>query len=237
MTATPLVDLHGVTRVYGAGEGAVAALRDVTLRLEPGSFTSIVGPSGSGKSTLLHVVGLVDTATGGRYLFEGRDVTALKESERTRMRLTRMGFIFQQFFLLSILTARENVELPLVEARVPRAKRKARAEELLTRVGLSHRLDLYPTTLSGGEQQRVAIARALANEPALLLADEPTGELDTATGAGIMDLFEEVNRAGTAILMVTHDMDVANRARRRIHMRDGRVEKMVLRGVRSDNPA
>ena len=232
MTApTPLVDLHGVSRTYGTGEGAVPALRDVTLSLEPGSFTSVVGPSGSGKSTLLHLVGLVDTPTEGRYLFEGRDVTGLRESQRTRLRLTRMGFIFQQFFLLPILSARENVELPLVEAKVPRAKRRARAEELLTRVGLAHRLDHYPTTLSGGEQQRVAIARALANEPALLLADEPTGELDSATGAGIMALFEEVNRDGTAILMVTHDMDVANRARRRIHMRDGRVEKTVLKGA------
>ena len=228
---TPLVDLDLVSRVYGTGEGAVPALREVTLALEPGSFTAVVGPSGSGKSTLLHVVGLVDTATGGRYLFEGRDVTGLRESERTRLRLTRMGFIFQQFFLLPILTARENVELPLVEAKVPRAKRRARAEALLARVGLSHRLDHYPTTLSGGEQQRVAIARALANEPALLLADEPTGELDSATGAGIMELFEEVNRAGTAILMVTHDMDVANRARRRVHMRDGRIEKVVVKGA------
>ena len=226
-----LVELHQVSRTYGRGEGAVHALREVTLALEPGSFTAVVGPSGSGKSTLLHVVGMVDTPTGGRYLFEGRDVTRLTESQRTRLRLTRLGFIFQQFFLLPILTARENVELPLREAGVPRARRKARAEELLRRVGLGHRLDHSPTTLSGGEQQRVAIARALANGPALLLADEPTGELDSATGAAVMDLFEEVNAQGTAILMVTHDMDVAARARRRVHMRDGRVEKTVVRGA------
>jgi len=222
---TPLVDLRGVGRTYGAGEGAVRALRDVTLALEPGSFTAVVGPSGSGKSTLLHVVGLVDSATEGSYHLEGRDVTGLAERERTKLRLTRLGFVFQQFFLLPILTARENVELPLKEAGMRRDERRARAEDLLTRVGLSHRLDAFPTTLSGGEQQRVAIARALANRPALLLADEPTGELDSATGARIMDLFEEVNREGTAILMVTHDERVAARASRRIHMLDGRVER------------
>ncbi|HET6403633.1 MAG TPA: ABC transporter ATP-binding protein [Candidatus Thermoplasmatota archaeon] len=229
--AVPLVELQDVGRVYGAGESAVHALRGVTLRIEPGEFVAVVGPSGSGKSTLLHVVGLVDTATSGTLRFEGRDVTRIAERERAALRLRRLGFVFQQFFLLPILDARENVELPMREAGVPKAKRRARAEELLAKVGLAHRMTHEPGQLSGGEQQRVAIARALANDPALLIADEPTGELDTATGARIMDLFDEVNAAGTAVLMVTHDLDVAARARRRVHMRDGLVEKIVRRGV------
>ena len=224
-----------MTRTYGAGESAVHALRDVTFSMAPGEFVSVVGPSGSGKSTLLHVVGLVDSPTGGEQLFEGRDVTKLPERERTQLRLHRLGFIFQQFFLLPILTARENVELPMGEAGVPRRERRERAEDLLARVGLAHRMEHLPSALSGGEQQRVAIARALANKPSLLLADEPTGELDTATGASIMALFEEVHRQGTAILMVTHDMEVAARAQRVVHMRDGHIEKQVVRGTRRDS--
>lgn len=228
---TSLVELAGVSRVYGEGAAAVHALRGVSLRIEPGEFVSIVGPSGSGKSTLLHVAGLVDTATAGTLRFEGQDVTRLADKERAKLRLHRIGFVFQQFFLLPILNARENVELPMREAGVPKAERRARAEDLLAKVGLSARAEHAPGELSGGEQQRVAIARGLANRPGLLIADEPTGELDTATGQRIMDLFEEVNRAGTAILMVTHDPDVANRARRRVHMRDGAIEKIVARGV------
>ncbi|HEX2022055.1 MAG TPA: ABC transporter ATP-binding protein [Candidatus Thermoplasmatota archaeon] len=226
-----IVDLRGVSRVYGSGEGAVAALRDVSFRMDPGDFVGVVGPSGSGKSTLLHVVGVVDTPTAGEYRFEGRDVLAMKERDRASLRLRRLGFVFQQFFLLPILDARENVELPMREAGVPRDERRRRADDLLASVGLTHRASHYPTTLSGGEQQRVAIARALANRPALLLADEPTGELDSASGAAVMDLFARVNAEGTAILMVTHDMQVASRARRVVHMRDGRIEKQVVRGV------
>lgn len=228
----PLLDLRGVSRVYGSGEGAVHALRDVSLTMEPGAFVSVMGPSGSGKSTLLHVVGLVDSPSSGVHVFEGKDVAALPEKERTKLRLRRLGFVFQQFFLIPVLDARENVELPLAEAGVPRAERRRRAEGLLTRVGLAHRMRHSPGTLSGGEQQRVAIARALANRPALLLADEPTGELDSATGEAIMALFEEVNRDGTAILMVTHDVDVAARAGRTVHMRDGKIEKQVVKGRR-----
>ena len=234
--SAPLVELSGVARVYGEGESAVHALRGVSLRMEPGEFVAVVGPSGSGKSTLLHVVGLVDSPTEGEQRFEGRDVTRLAERERARLRLHRIGFVFQQFFLLPILSARENVELPMREARVPKAEREARAEALLARVGLAARMEHAPSQLSGGEQQRVAIARALANRPALLIADEPTGELDTATGARIMDLFEEVNREGTAILMVTHDAEIAARARRRVHMRDGLIEKVVTKGVARSPP-
>jgi len=229
-----LVDLRGVSRVYGQGESAVHALRDVTFGMAPGEFVSVVGPSGSGKSTLLHLVGLVDSPTAGEQRFEGRDVARLPERERSKLRLHRLGFIFQQFFLLPMLDARENVELPMGEAGVPRRERRERAEALLRRVGLAHRMDHYPTTLSGGEQQRVAIARALANQPSLLLADEPTGELDSATGASIMALFEEVHQQGTAILMVTHDMTIAARAQRIVHMRDGRIEKQVVRGTRRE---
>ena len=226
----PFVELRGVSRVYGSGESAVHALRDVTFTMRAGEHVSVVGPSGSGKSTLLHLVGLVDSPTSGEQLFEGRDVTRLSERERAALRLRRLGFVFQQFFLLPVLSARENVELPMQEAGVPRAERRARAEELLARVGLARRLDHRPSALSGGEQQRVAIARSLANRPALLLADEPTGELDSATGERMMDLFREVNQEGTAILLVTHDMGVAQHATRRVHMLDGRIERQVLRG-------
>ncbi|HVM45513.1 MAG TPA: ABC transporter ATP-binding protein, partial [Candidatus Thermoplasmatota archaeon] len=176
---TPLVEAVDVARVYGEGASAVHALRGVTLRIEAGEFTAIVGPSGSGKSTLLHLVGLVDTPSAGALRFEGGDVTRLAERERAKLRLRRIGFVFQQFFLLPILDARENVELPMREAGVPKARRRARAEELLRKVGLGERMEHAPGQLSGGEQQRVAIARALANEPALLIADEPTGELDS----------------------------------------------------------
>jgi len=227
-----LVELDRASRTYGEGASAVHALREVTLRIDPGEFVAIVGPSGSGKSTLLHVVGLVDTATAGTLRLEERDVTRLAERERAGIRLRRIGFVFQQFFLLPILTARENVELPLKEAGVPKAQRRARADELLARVGLSARASHFPSALSGGEQQRVAIARALANSPSLVLADEPTGELDSATGARVMDLLDEVNRMGTAVVIVTHDAAVAARARRTIHMRDGAIERIVVRGTR-----
>jgi putative ABC transport system ATP-binding protein len=203
--------------------GAVTALGRVSIRIAPGEHVAITGPSGCGKSTLLHLLGCVDQPSGGSLLFEGRDVGALSESERSRIRLTRIGFVFQRFFLLPMLTAWENVELPQAEAGATRTARRDRTRELLEYVGLTGRADHLPSQLSGGEMQRVAIARALANRPPLLLADEPTGELDEATGEQIADLFDRVHAGGTAIVVVTHNPVVAVRAQRRLAMKSGTV--------------
>jgi putative ABC transport system ATP-binding protein len=203
--------------------GAVTALGEVSIRVDAVDYVAITGPSGCGKSTLLHILGCVDQASAGSLAFEGRDVGALTESERSRIRLTRIGFVFQRFFLLPMLTAWENVELPQAEAGATRSDRRARTGELLEYVGLTDRRDHRPAQLSGGEMQRVAIARALANRPALLLADEPTGELDEDTGAQIAALFDRVHRDGTAIVVVTHNPAVAARAGRHLVMKSGRV--------------
>jgi putative ABC transport system ATP-binding protein len=203
--------------------GPVTALRNVSLAVAPGEHVAITGPSGCGKSTLLHLIGGVDTPTTGSILFEQRDLSRLTEAERGRIRLTRIGFVFQRFFLLPMLTAAENVELPQAEAGVAASVRRARTRELLTYVDLADRADHLPSQLSGGEMQRVAIARALANRPALLLADEPTGELDEQTSEHIADLFDRVNADGTAILVVTHNPALAARASRRLAMASGRV--------------
>jgi len=216
-----VVEARHVTRLFPMAAGPVAALRDVSLSVDAGEYIAVSGPSGCGKSTLLHLVGVVDQPTSGAVLFEGRDVAALPESERSRIRLIRIGFVFQRFFLLPMLTARENVELPQAEARVAAADRRARTRELLEYVGLADRADHLPSQLSGGEMQRVAIARALANRPALLVADEPTGELDEGTGEHIADLFDRVHADGTAILVVTHNPLLAARAQRRLTMKSG----------------
>jgi putative ABC transport system ATP-binding protein len=223
MTASngAIVDLRGVTRTFDMSAGPVTAVRDVTLSMRPGEYIAITGPSGCGKSTLLHIVGCVDGVSSGSVLFEGRDVAALGESERSRIRLTRIGFVFQRFFLLPMLTAAENIELPQAEARAALAQRRARTRELLDYVGLAHRADHLPSQLSGGEMQRVAIARALANRPALLVADEPTGELDEQTGEHVAALFDRVHADGTAILVVTHNPQLARRAERQLTMRNG----------------
>jgi putative ABC transport system ATP-binding protein len=201
----------------------VTALGDVSIRVDATDYVAITGPSGCGKSTLLHILGCVDQASAGSLVFEGRDVSSLTESERSRIRLTRIGFVFQRFFLLPMLTAWENVELPQAEAGATKADRRARTRELLEYVGLTDRRDHRPAQLSGGEMQRVAIARALANRPALLLADEPTGELDEDTGAQIAALFDRVHGDGTAIVVVTHNPAVAARAGRHLVMKSGRV--------------
>ena len=216
-----VVEARRVTRLFPMAAGPVAALRDVSLQVSAGEYVAVSGPSGCGKSTLLHLVGVVDQPTSGEILFEGRDVATLREGERGRIRLVRIGFVFQRFFLLPMLTARENVELPQAEAGTAAGDRRARTRELLEYVGLADRADHLPSQLSGGEMQRVAIARALANRPALLVADEPTGELDEQTGEHIADLFDRVHADGTAILVVTHNPLLAARAQRRLTMKSG----------------
>jgi putative ABC transport system ATP-binding protein len=218
-----IVEASNVSRVFRMPAGPVAALRGVSLAIAAAEYLGVVGPSGCGKSTLLHVLGCVDVATSGVVNFEGRDVSTLSDAERSRLRLREIGFVFQRFFLLPMLTAFENVELPQSEAGVARAERRARARELLEYVGLGARADHRPSELSGGEMQRVAIARALANRPRLLLADEPTGELDKATGEQIVMLLDRLHADGTAVVVVTHDSAVASRARRLIRMRDGAI--------------
>ena len=212
-----------MTRTFAMPAGPVVAVRDASLTVEPGDHVAICGPSGCGKSTLLHLLGCVDAPSRGTLLFDGHDVATLSDAERSRIRLTRIGFVFQRFFLLPMLTAAENVDLPQSEAGVSRAERQQRTAELLAYVGLSARADHRPSQLSGGEMQRVAIARALANRPRLLLADEPTGELDQATGGQIAALLDRVNADGTALVIVTHDPALAERAHRVLNMRDGAI--------------
>ena len=219
-----IIDASHVTRAFTMPAGTVTAVRDVSLQIRTGDYVAVRGPSGCGKSTLLHMLGCVDTPSSGTLTFDGRDVASLSDSERSLLRLRQIGFVFQRFFLLPMLTAAENVELPLSEAGVARRDRQQRTAELLTYVGLAARADHRPSQLSGGEMQRVAVARALANRPRLLLADEPTGELDEATGAQIAALLDRVNKDGTALVIVTHDAALATRARRLLMMRDGRVE-------------
>jgi putative ABC transport system ATP-binding protein len=223
-TEATIVRAQKLGRVFTMPAGPVVALRDVSLEIAPGDYLAVQGPSGCGKSTLLHLLGCVDTPSEGALQFEERDVASLSDRERSLLRLKSIGFVFQRFFLLPMLTAAENVELPLAEAGVSAPYRRARARELLQYVGLLPRADHRPSQLSGGEMQRVAIARALANRPRLLLADEPTGELDQTTGTNIADLLTRVNADGTALVIVTHDHALAARARRVVTLRDGRVE-------------
>jgi putative ABC transport system ATP-binding protein len=219
----PLVEARDVSRVFPMPAGPVVALRNVSLAVNAGEYVAITGPSGCGKSTLLHLVGCVDTPSSGSLLFDRRDTSELSEAERGRLRLTRIGFVFQRFFLLPMLSAAENVELPQAEAGATASERRARTRELLDYVGLADRADHLPSQLSGGEMQRVAIARALANRPALLVADEPTGELDDETGEHVAALFDRVNAGGTAVLVVTHNPALAARASRRLAMKSGRL--------------
>jgi len=220
---TAIVEGRDLTRAFPMPAGPVTALRDVSIAVGAGEYVAIAGPSGCGKSTLLHLLGCVDAPSSGSLVFEGRDVGRLTERERSRIRLTRIGFVFQRFFLLPMLSAWENVELPQAEIGIPAADRRARTRELLDYVGLIDRGHHRPSQLSGGEMQRVAIARALANRPALLLADEPTGELDEDTGEHVADLFDRVHADGTAIVVVTHNPVLAARAGRRLLMRRGTV--------------
>ena len=217
------MDAGGKRRAAGRGDLLVEALVGVSLRVERGEWVSVVGPSGSGKSTLMNLLGLLDRPTNGSYVLDGRDVSRLKGGELAAARRDLIGFVFQSYNLLPRQSAQGNVELPMVYAGVGAKERKRRAREALERVGLADRAHHNPTELSGGQKQRVAVARALVNEPALLLADEPTGNLDTATGDGILDLFGELNAVGVTLMVVTHDGEVARRGGRIVEIRDGRV--------------
>lgn len=219
----PIVSLRDVRRDYALGAERVHALQGVTIDVERGDYVAIVGPSGCGKSTLLNLIGVIDQPTSGTVEIAGKRVDAMSDREATSFRLYNIGFVFQRFYLMPILSAVENVALPMAEAGIARQTREEKAAELLAYVGLGDRRKHRPSELSGGEQQRVAIARALANGPLLLLADEPTGELDASTGEQIISLFRRLNEDGTTIVVVTHDEDLASAARRKIHMRDGRV--------------
>ncbi len=223
MTSTPILRLDDVGKVYRSGSLEVAAVRGVSLIVEEGEFVAIMGPSGSGKSTLMHLIGALDTPTTGRYHLAGEDVSTMSENALADVRNRRIGFVFQQFNLLSTMSAWRNVELPLVYAGLPRAERRRRAVEALTRVGLADRVDHRPGELSGGQQQRVSVARALVTDPQLILADEPTGNLDSTATADVLDLFDELQAQGRTIVLITHEHDVAARAQREVHMRDGRL--------------
>ncbi|HEX4936899.1 MAG TPA: ABC transporter ATP-binding protein [Gemmatimonadaceae bacterium] len=217
----PVIRTANVRRDFVMGGEPVHALRGVSLQVDRGEYVAIVGPSGCGKSTLLNLLGAIDRPDGGEVYIDGERVDTMRDRDATRFRLRQVGLVFQRFYLMPTLTARENVELPMAEAGVGKAERRARAMELLDYVNLGRRAGHRPHQLSGGEQQRVAIARALANGPALLLADEPTGELDARTGAEMIALFGRLNQDGTTIVVVTHDEELARAARRVVHMRDG----------------
>ncbi len=229
--AEAVVLLEGVWRSYRLGDQTVDALSGVDLRIDAGEYVAIMGPSGSGKSTLLNVLGLLDRATQGRYVLGGRDVSDLDDDDLSLERGRRLGFVFQSYNLIAQLDVVENVEVPMFYAGVPEREARARAEALATRMGLGGRLHHRPTELSGGQQQRVAIARSLANDPLVLLADEPTGNLDSKTGLEILGLLDELHASGKTLVVVTHDPSVAARADRVVHMRDGKVERVALRAA------
>ncbi|HVT02508.1 MAG TPA: ABC transporter ATP-binding protein [Thermoanaerobaculia bacterium] len=218
-----LIEMINLSRIYQIGEYKIAALQEVSLTIDHGEYVAIMGPSGSGKSTLMNVIGCLDTPTSGQYVLDGIPVETMTEDELAAVRNRKVGFIFQTFNLLSRTTALQNVELPLIYAKISKAERRERAEEALVNVGLGDRMSHQPNELSGGQRQRVAIARALVNRPSLLLADEPTGNLDSKTGREILDLFRELSEKHNSIIIVTHEDDVAREAKRTIHIRDGRV--------------
>lgn len=221
--AASLISLHGLERTFYLGESKVQALRNVDLHISPGEYIAVMGPSGSGKSTLLNMIGLLDRPDAGTYLLEGRDITTLKPDEQAKVRSERIGFIFQSFHLIARLTAAANIELPLVLAGVPAAERARRVKQALQEYGLTDRAHHLPNQLSGGQRQRVAIARATILRPAVLLADEPTGNLDRATGEEVVRLLEALNAHGMTLIVVTHDQALGARARRQLRMEDGRI--------------
>lgn len=222
-TPKPLIQLQGVTRVFYTDELETHALSAINLQIQKGEFLSIAGPSGCGKSTLLAILGLLDSPTQGSYHLNDQPVANLGMEERTRIRNREIGFIFQAFNLIGDLTVYENVELPLTYRRIPASERKHRVQEVLERVGMAHRMKHYPAQLSGGQQQRAAVARSLVGNPSILLADEPTGNLDSKNSEAVMDLLQEIHRDGATICMVTHDPRYAEFADRTVHMLDGRI--------------
>lgn len=221
-----VIKLHDVCKTYYIGDETVHALDHANLCVQQGEFVSIIGPSGSGKSTMMNIIGCLDTADEGEYILDGIPIEEYSESELAKIRNKKIGFVFQNFNLLPKLTAEENVELPLIYQRISHGERKKRVQEALKRVGLWERRRHLPTELSGGQQQRVAIARALVTHPSLFLADEPTGNLDSRTGAEIMKLFHQLHEAGNTIVLITHDNGVADEAERKIYIRDGKVSEV-----------
>jgi putative ABC transport system ATP-binding protein len=226
-----MIELKNVHKVYPMGEVSVPALRGINLTIHPGEFVAIMGPSGSGKSTLMHLLGCLDLPSDGVVQLDGKDITELDEDTLAQIRGKKVGFVFQTFNLIPTLTAQENVELPLFFQGVPREKRRARAAELLRKVGLDGRLHHKPAQLSGGERQRVAIARALANDPEIILADEPTGNLDSESGKAILELLAQFHREGKTIILVTHNPEAAAYAQRIVRIRDGRLVEEVAANV------
>ncbi|MBA1335324.1 MAG: ABC-type antimicrobial peptide transport system, ATPase component [Firmicutes bacterium] len=215
--------VENLNKVYKTGTVSVTALEEVSFEIKKGEFVAIMGPSGSGKSTLMNILGCLDRPSGGRYILDGVDVSVLNDNELAEIRNKKIGFVFQAFNLLSRTTALKNVEMPMMYAGLPMRERRERAIDALRRVGLEDRLEHKPNELSGGQKQRVAIARALVNNPAIILADEPTGNLDTASGEEIMKIFEQLNREGVTIILVTHESDIARHAKRTLVFRDGRL--------------
>src|ERR671919_2847805 len=224
----PVISVRGLVKTYVVGEVTVRALRGANLDVQPGEFVAVTGPSGSGKSTLMHILGCLDRPTSGQYLLDGKDVSKMSKDELAAIRNRKIGFVFQGFNLLSRTTALDNVELPLLYnggSRMKASERHRRAKEVLEIVGLGKRMDHYPNQLSGGQQQRVAIARALINEPSILLADEPTGNLDTRTSVEVMDIFQRLNiERGITVVLITHEMDIAEHGTRLVRFRDGRIQ-------------
>jgi len=219
-----LIEMHALTRVYQLGPQEIYALRGIDLIVKQGEYVAIMGPSGSGKSTLMNIIGCLDRPTAGQYILDGIPVESMEDDALAAVRNKKIGFVFQTFNLLPRTTALQNVELPLVYAKSPRHERHELAQDALRAVGLGDRMDHQPNELSGGQRQRVAIARALVNKPSLLLADEPTGNLDSQTGREILDLFRDLHSTGNSIIMVTHEDDVAREAKRIIHIRDGKIQ-------------
>jgi len=230
-SSVPLVEAHDLRKNYQLGETDVHALRGVSVRINPGDFVAIMGASGSGKSTFMNILGCLDKPTSGRYLLEGTDVSALSKQELARIRNQKIGFVFQGFNLLGRTTALENTELPMLYSKTHKNERERRAREALAQVGLEDRADHFPSQLSGGQQQRVAIARALVNQPRMLLADEPTGNLDSRTSVEVMEIFQRLNARGLTIILVTHELDIAQFSKREIVFRDGQIKRDDLVNV------